>query len=106
MTVTIEVKATSGKANELYQTLQALISALRKEKRGCRVCHVSVGPNKKDVFTLTCDWEEPDNFKSYVCSDSGAALMGALELLGESVRLSMGSERWAGIEVLRKMRNA
>ena len=37
--LTIEVKARQGKIQELYQTLQALLPTIRKEK-GCRDCRI------------------------------------------------------------------
>jgi Na+/H+ antiporter NhaB len=38
-------------------------------------------------------------------SGSGSALLGALDLLGESARIQVGSDaKWGGIETLKRMR--
>lgn len=104
MTLTIEVRARSGKINELYQTLQALLPTMRKEK-GCRDCSVARGPENGDVYFLSCDWDDRSSFESYMRSGSGSALLGAIELLGESARIRVGSEaKWGGIETLKKIR--
>lgn len=104
MTLTIEVRARSGKVNELYQTLQALLPTMRKEK-GCRDCSVARGPKNGDVYLLFCDWDDRSSFEAYMRSGSGSALLGAIDLLGESTRIRMGSDTpWEGIENLKRMR--
>ena len=49
MTLTIEVRAQPGKVNELYQTLQALLPTMRKEK-GCQACRVIAGCGGRGAF--------------------------------------------------------
>lgn len=106
MKLTVEVRAHPGKNNELYQTLRALLSTMRKEK-GC--LHCSVAPEKEDgdVYVLSCDWDGQASLESYMKSGSGSALLGAIDLLGESTRIRVGrDEKWKGIDALRRIRKA
>jgi quinol monooxygenase YgiN len=97
MTVTIEVKARSGKLQELDQTLQALLPTMRDEK-GCRDCRVSRDGEDEEVFMFSSDWDSKDNFEGYIHSDNGRVLLGAVKLLGESARFRMSSDaRWKEI---------
>ena len=103
MTVTIEVKAQSGKLKELYQTLHALLPTMR-EVNGCRGCRVSRDVEDGEVFMLSSDWESKDSFEGYIYSDNGRALLGAIKLLGESARFRMSSDaRWKEIGAVRFM---
>ena len=104
MTLTIEVRAKSGKVNELYQTLQAFLPTMNQEK-DCRDCRVAGDAEDGGVYVLSCDWDDHSSFESYMRSGSGSALLGALDLLGESARIQVGSDaKWGGIETLKRMR--
>jgi quinol monooxygenase YgiN len=106
MTLTIEVRAKPGKINELYQTLQALLPTMRKEL-GCQASRVSRDVEDGELFFLSSEWDAPGSFEGYVRSGSGSALLGAIDLLGESARFKAGSdERWEGIDALRRIRKA
>ena len=100
MTVTIEVKAQSGKTQELHQTLQALLPTMREEK-GCRDCRISRDVEDKEVFLLFSDWELKGSFEGYIHSENGRVLLGAIKLLGESARIRMSSDaRWKEIRAV------
>lgn len=104
MTLAIEVRAKSGKANELYQTLQALLPTMRRAK-GCASCRVSPDAGDEGFHTLSCDWDSQAGFEEYIRSGSGSALIGALDLLGESVRVRLGEDaQWEGSEALKRIR--
>jgi quinol monooxygenase YgiN len=106
MTITIEVRAQPGKVKELYQTLQALIPTMRKEI-GCRVCRVARDVEDGELFLLSCEWDAPGSLDDYMRSGSGSALLGAIDLLGESARFRTGSdENWREIEALKRVRKA
>jgi quinol monooxygenase YgiN len=106
MTLTIEVRSKPGKVNELYQTLQALLPTMRKEK-GCQACRVTRDVEDGELFFLSSEWDAPGGFDGYMRSGSGSALFGAIDLLGESARVRTGAdERWEGIETLRQIRKA
>ncbi len=97
MTVTIEVKAQSGKLQELYQTLQALLPTMRDEK-GCRDSRVSRDVENEEVFLFSSDWESKGSFERYIHSDNGRVLLGAVKLLGESPRFRTSNDaRWKEI---------
>ena len=104
MKLTIELRARPDKAQELYQTLQALLPTIRKEK-GCRDCRVYRDVEDGEVYSLTVDWEARANLEQYVRSDCGGALFGAIDLLSESVKVRLGLDSpWEGIESLKRMR--
>jgi quinol monooxygenase YgiN len=104
MTLTIEVRAKSGKANELYQTLQALLPTMRKAK-GCLNCLANPAVNDERVHVLSCDWDSRTGFEEYIRTGSGSALIGAIDLLGEETRIQMGSgAKWESSEVLKRIR--
>jgi quinol monooxygenase YgiN len=106
MTLTIEVRAKPGKINELYQTLQALLPTMRKEM-GCQASRVSRDVEDGELFFLSSEWDAPGSFEGYVRSGSGSALLGAIDLLGESARFRTGGdEKWNGIDALRRIRKA
>ena len=103
MTLTIEVRAKPGKASELYQTLQALLPTMRRE--GCLNCLVIQNAEEGEAFILSGDWEVLGDLETYIQSTSGSALLGAIDLLGKSTRVRIGSETgWEGIELLKRMR--
>lgn len=104
MTLTIEVRARSGRANELYQTLQALSPVIRKEK-GCLKCQISRDMEDGEIYIVKSDWDIPESFELFIKSINGSALLGAVDLLGESSRIQIGkSANWEDIETLQKMR--
>ncbi len=103
MMLTIEIRAKPGKFQELYQTLQALLPTLRKEK-GCQDCRIYRDVEDGDIFFLSADWKERTNLENYMRSNSGSALLGALDLLSETVIVKIDGNAPAGIEILKRMR--
>src|SRR5512139_4077616 len=98
MTLTIEVRSKPGKITELYQTLQAFLPTMRQEK-GCLNCRVFQDMEDGEVYVLSSDWEARANFENYMKSTSGSALLGAINMLGQSTRIQMGSNaKWEEIE--------
>jgi quinol monooxygenase YgiN len=105
MEVTIELKAKPGKFQELYQTLQALLPTIRKEK-GCRVCRIYWDVEDGEVFFLSGHWEAQANLGHYLRSTNGLALLGAVDLLSERAAVKTGHDApWQGIDTLKRMRN-
>lgn len=106
MTLTIEVRAGPAKTNELYQTLQAILPTMQGEK-GCRSCRVSRDREDGEMFILSSSWDDRASLEGYIRSGSGSALIGAIDLLGESTRIRVGDDaKWEGLETLRGMRRA
>ncbi len=104
MTLTIEVRAKTGKATELYQTLQALSPVIKKEK-GCLKCRISRDVEDGETYVISSDWAAPADIGLFIRSINGSALLGAFDLLAESSRVRMGKRaEWEEIETLKKMR--
>jgi len=104
MELTIETRAKPGKFHELYQTLQALLPTIRKEK-GCSDCRIWRDVEDGDVFFLSVQWETPTALEHYVRSAGGAALLGALDLLSETAKVRFCHDSpWEGIDSLKRMR--
>ena len=102
--LTIEVRAKSGKFQELYQTLQAILPIIRKEK-GCGDCRIYQDVEDGEVFFLSLDWESKKSLEQYLHSDSGSALLGAIDLLSEKAKVRFGQNApWEGIDTLKRMR--
>ena len=100
----MEMKAKQGKFQELYQTLQALLPTIRKEK-GCKDCRVYRDVEDGEVFFLLVHWEARDSLEHYVRSSSGSALLGAVDLLSETAKVSFGQDSpWEGINGLKRMK--
>jgi len=105
MEVTIEFEARPGKFQELYQTLQALLPTIRKEK-GCRECRIYRDVEDGEVFFLSGHWEAQTNLENYLRSTNGLALLGAIDLLSARVAVKTGRDTpWEGIDTLKRMRN-
>ncbi len=104
MKLTIEIVAKSSKYQELYQTLQALLPTIRHEK-GCQDCRIYQDTEDGDMFFLSVSWMEQANLAHYLRSNSGSALLGALDVLSETCLVRIGSEdQWEGIEAMKRMR--
>ena len=101
--VTIEIRAKPGKFQELYQTLQALLPTLRKAT-GCQNCRIYRDVEDGEIFFLSAEWKERRNLENYMRSNSGSALLGALDLLSETVSVRIDNNAPSGIEVLKRMR--
>jgi len=104
MELTMEIRAKQLKFQELYQTLYALLPTIRKHK-GCRDCRIYTDKEDEDIFFLFFSWEKQSGLEDYLRSNSGSAFMGAIEVLSETARVKIDSEKpWEGIEILHKMR--
>ncbi len=103
MKLMIEVRAKSGKASELYQTLYALLTTMRKQ--GCQEGTISQTSEDGESFSLSGDWDALSVLEAFIQSGSGIALIGAIDLLGKSGRVRLGSDApWEGVEALKRMR--
>lgn len=104
MELTIELRARSGKFQELYQTLQALLPTIRKAK-GCRDCRMSSEVDNGAIFFLAVRWGAFASLEHYMQSVSGTALLGAIEVLSETARVKFSRDSpWHGIDSLKRMR--
>ena len=104
MELTIEMRSRPGKVQELYQTLQALLTTIRNEK-GSRDCRVYRDVEDENVFFLAMDWEKKARLEHYMQTGSGSALIGAIDLLSLAARVKLGKNSpWEGIDRLKRMR--
>lgn len=104
MNVTIEIRAKPEKFNELYQTLHALLPAMRRVN-GCRESRIYRDVEDGEVFFLSMNWKDTAAFEDYMKSPGGSALLGAVDLLSKAVRVRIGGDSpWNGIDVLKRMR--
>jgi len=104
MELTIEIRAKPGKFQELYQTLQALLPTIRKEK-GCRECRIYRDVEDGEVFFLSVHLEAQANLEHYIRSTNGMALLGAIDLLSERAAFKTGHDApWEGIDALKRIR--
>jgi quinol monooxygenase YgiN len=104
MELMIEMRAKPGKFQELYQTLQALLPTIRKEK-GCRDCRICRDVEDEEVFFITVNWQARARLEQYVRSGSGGALLGAVDLLSESAKVRFGHDSpWEEIDSLKRIR--
>jgi len=101
--LTIEIRAKPGKFQELYQTLQALLPTIRREGE-CEDCRIYRDVEDGEIFFLSADWKDRRNLENYMRSNSGSALLGALDLLGETVSVKINNHAPSGIEALKRMR--
>jgi quinol monooxygenase YgiN len=105
MKLTIEIKAKPGKAQELDQTLQALLPTILNEK-GCRDCRIYRDEEDGETFLLSVDLEARASLGHYLRSSNGLALLGGIEMLSERAGVKRGHDApWEGIDSLKRMRN-
>jgi quinol monooxygenase YgiN len=104
MILTIEIMAKEEKFQEISQMLHALVPAIRKET-GCVECQIYRDVEDGNVFSLCFQWRQRADLVSYMGTNSGSALLGAIELLSEEARVMLGENSpWEGIDVLKRVR--
>ncbi|MGD9950712.1 MAG: putative quinol monooxygenase [Desulfobulbus sp.] len=105
MDLAIRLLARSGKFQELCQTLLALLDTMRNTP-GCWECHIYQDMENSEKLVLSVQWEGVAALEQYMRSESGGAILGALDLLGETVETRIVKENpWVGIEALKRMRS-
>lgn len=104
MELTIKLWAKSGKFQELHQAILLLLPAMRK-KKGCKDSHLYRDMENEEVLFLSTQWDDNDALGAYLLSEYGGAILGAIDLLGETVKVRIGhAPPWQGIEALKRMR--
>jgi len=102
--LTIEMRVNPDKFQELYQTLEAFLPVIRRQK-GCQDCRIARDIEDGEVLVLVIHWDARENLEQYIRSENGSALLGAIELLSETSKVGIGRDlSWEGIEALKKMR--
>ncbi len=104
MKLTIEIKVNMDKLQELFQTLQAFLPLIRGQK-GCADCKTCLDTEDGGILLFTTYWKTRKDLERYVQSEDGSALLGSVELLGETARVKFDQDSsWEDINILRKMR--
>ncbi len=102
--LTIEIRVNPDKFQELHQALEAFLPMIRGHN-GCLDCRITRDIEDGDVLVLVIHWENREYLEQYIRSESGSALLGAIELLGETSRVGIGKDlSWEGIDALKKIR--
>jgi quinol monooxygenase YgiN len=102
--LTIEIRAKQDKFQELYQTLQTLIPMIRNEK-GCLDCHIYRDVEDDQALFLLSHWESRAGLEHYMRSETGSALLGAIDLLSEAARVGFDHDLPSeDINALKRMR--
>ncbi len=102
--LTIEMRANTGKFQELHQTLEAFLPMIRRQN-GCQDCRIAQDIEDGEVLVLVIHWETRGDLEQYIRSESGSALLGAIELLSGTSKVGIGSDlSWEGTDALKKIR--
>ncbi len=103
--LTISVKAHSSKRIELLSACRLIIEQTRQEK-GCFSCRLSQDVDNENVINIEETWERRSYLDGHFRSDIFSALLGAVQLLGETheIRINDGSQT-EGLEAVQAARS-
>lgn len=106
MDLFIEMKTKTGKFQELVHALTALMPALQTTK-GCNVrscIYQDVQEREQLLIMIRC--QDVEELRRCMSSDHGGAIVGAISLLGEKIRVRIDTENhWQGLETLKQLRS-
>ncbi len=105
MILTIEIRVKEENFQEIYQMLNALVPAIRREK-GCIECRVYRDIEDGNIFFLSVRFRQRADLANYMGTNSGSALLGAIDLLGKEARVMLDENSpWESIDALKKLRS-
>jgi quinol monooxygenase YgiN len=106
MDLFIEIQARTEKFQELLQALPTLMPALQFTE-GCRGSRIYKDAQDGELLLLFIQWNDLADLHNYMLSDHGGAILGAINLLGQKVRVRIDTENdWKGIETLKQLRSS
>lgn len=101
----IEMNTRPAKRKEFLQTLHALIPQMRMEK-GCTKCSVCQDIENENIFSLIEKWKTQLDLDNHLRSDIFTVLLGAKNLLSESLEIKFFSvSSTAGMEAVKATRS-
>jgi quinol monooxygenase YgiN len=76
-----------------------------RDEKGCLDCHTYRDVEDEEVLFLSVQWKSRTSLEHYMQSESGSALVGAIDLLSETARVGFDRDsRREGINALKKLR--
>ena len=97
-------KGEAGQLSRAVPDFAGPPSMIRDEK-GCLDCHTYRDVEDEEVLFLPVQWKSLASLEHYMQSESGSALVGAIDLLSETARVGFDRDSpWEGINTLRRMR--
>lgn len=90
---TILVTVRSNKRSELLSACRFIIDQTNRQK-GCLGCSISQDIDNENVIRIEETWKHRSHMDDHFCNDIFSALLGAVELLGETheVRITDGPQ--------------
>jgi quinol monooxygenase YgiN len=96
--VIMEMTTLTAKRKEFFQTVQALIKSIRKEK-GCIKCSACQDVENENTFCMIQGWETQKELDRYLQSDLFEVLLGTKNFLREPWEINFNTVlSTAGIE--------
>ena len=106
MDLFIEIQARTGKFQELLHALPALMPTLQTTG-GCKGSRIYLDAQGGELLLLSMQWNDLADLRKYMLSSRGGAILGAINLLGQEVRVRTDSEHEGeGIEMLKQLRSS
>jgi quinol monooxygenase YgiN len=76
-----------------------------RDEKGCLDCHTYRDVEDVEVLFLSIQWKLLASLEHYMQSESGSALVGAIDLLSETARVGFDRDSpRVGIDALKKLR--
>jgi len=106
MDLFIEMKAKTGKFQELVHALTALMPALQATQEFEARSRIYQDTIDREQLLLSLQFQDAEELRRCMSSDHGGAIVGAISLLGEKIRVRIDTENhWQGFEALKQLRS-
>jgi quinol monooxygenase YgiN len=99
------MKVPFEKTKEFLQTILSIVKSVRGEP-GCLSCNFYQDMEHENTFRLVEKWENQEDMKKHLRSDSFSVLLGSMNLLHEDpdVKFYVGSCTGSGMEAINMVR--
>ena len=103
--LSIVVNTEFSKSRELLSTCRLIADQTRKEK-GCLEFSITMDIDNENIIHVEQRWEHRSFMEIHFCSDLFSALIGAVQVLGESYEIRINqSTRTEGMEAVKAAQN-